>query len=53
MCGDVISRAVDEGAFRGGIKRHLEGSERCLLVWRGYELLKVFGWFADMSELDA
>ena len=32
VCGDVISRAVDEGAFRGGIKRYLEGSERCLLV---------------------
>jgi len=44
---------MGEAAFRAGIGRHLDGSERCLKVWRGHEWLKVFGRLADMSSLDA
>ena len=53
VCGSVMGWAVDHGAFRAGIGKHLGGSERCLRIWRGHELLKVFGRFADMSDLDA
>ena len=53
VCGVVMSRAVDHGAFRVGIGKHLKGSERCWRIWRGHELVKVFGRFADMSDLDA
>jgi len=48
-----VSWAVDPTSFRNGIGRHLGGSERCLSIWRGHELLKVFGRFADMGNLDA
>jgi len=53
VSGVVMSKAKGEAAFRAGIGSHLNGSERCLRVWRGHELLKVFGRFADMSSLDA
>jgi len=52
-CGEVISNAVDDRAFRTGIARHFAKRERCLLVWRGAKHLEVFGRYADMSELDA
>ena len=53
VCAVVISLAVYEGAFRVGIGKHLGASERCLRIWHGHERLKVFGRFADMSDLDA
>ena len=53
VCGVVMSGTVDPTSFRNGIGRHLGGSERCLKIWRGHELLKVFGRFADMEDLDA
>jgi len=42
-----------KGLFQAGLGRHLDQSERCLRIWRGHELLKVYGRFADMSELHA
>ena len=53
VCGLVMSRAKGFKHFRAGIAKHLDGSDRCLRIWRGHELLKVFGRFADMGDLDA
>jgi len=43
---------VEHGAFRVGITKHLGDSERCLRIWRGHELLKLFVRWATMSDLD-